>query len=91
MGIDDAFLSKFLSCKNWHLERAYVALHHYYDFKAENPKWMAHHHPAYFREQFLDVAARFVMPQPDKEGRPILVIKMGKGIHTKFYQQNTGN
>ncbi|XP_005185824.1 alpha-tocopherol transfer protein [Musca domestica] len=76
VGTDDIFLAKFLSFKNWHLERAYVAIHNYYDFKAENPDWMAHHHPAYFREQFLDVAARFVMPQPDKEGRPILIIKL---------------
>ncbi|XP_075150279.1 alpha-tocopherol transfer protein [Haematobia irritans] len=76
VGKDDAFLSKFLSSKNWHVERAYVALHHYYDFKAENPEWVAHHPIDHFHDEFLEVCARFIMPKPDKEGRPILIIKL---------------
>lgn len=78
IGRDDRFLSKFLSYKHWDVEKAVGSIYAYYNFKEENPDWMVHHPVEYFREEFLDIKAKFIMPQPDKEGRPIVVFKMGK-------------
>ncbi|KAI8115204.1 Alpha-tocopherol transfer protein [Lucilia cuprina] len=75
IGSEDIFLSKFLFYSNWDVERAFENIRRYYDFKAEHPKWLAHHTVEYFRGQFLDIKAKFLMPTPDKMGRPIVIFK----------------
>uniref|UniRef100_A0A1A9WEN3 CRAL-TRIO domain-containing protein n=1 Tax=Glossina brevipalpis TaxID=37001 RepID=A0A1A9WEN3_9MUSC len=75
VGCDDVFLTKFLSFAKWDVNKAYESLRRYYDFKAEHPDWLAHHPVEYFRDHFLETRTRFVMPHPDKDGRPIVIIK----------------
>lgn len=78
IGTEDIFMSKFLFYTNWSVEEALNAIRRYYEFKFRNPEWLAHHTVEYFREEFLDIKAKFLMPLPDKMGRPIVIFKTGR-------------
>lgn len=80
VGNEDIFMSKFLFYTNWYVEKAFESIRRYYDFKANHPEWLAHHTVEYFREEFLDIKAKFLMPLPDKMGRPLIVFKSGKSV-----------
>lgn len=77
VGTEDIFMSKFLFYTNWDVEKAFESIVRYYEFKAGHTDWLAHHTVEYFREEFLNINAKFLMPLPDKMGRPVVIFKSG--------------
>lgn len=49
----------------------------YYDLLLAYPDWFAKDEPLYFK-QFIKDDIRVLIPDKDKEGRPVYICKLGK-------------
>lgn len=75
IGLEDILLTKYLHFTHWDVAKAYEAVQNYYEFKLAHPECMARHPVDYFRDHFIKSGSRYIMPEPDKEGRVIVIMK----------------
>ena len=67
-------MSRWLYFTKWDVQKAYKAIHDYYDFKAQNPQWFANLDDLKsIKDIFIKEKPRYILKKRDVYGRVILV------------------
>ncbi|XP_070539743.1 alpha-tocopherol transfer protein-like [Ptychodera flava] len=81
--LDDAFLLRFLRNKKFDVDRAFKMLIHYYKVRKDFPDMFDNYVPSSVKKIF-ELNTQMVCPGTDKEGRVILVGKIGDWDPEKY-------
>ncbi|XP_006818650.1 alpha-tocopherol transfer protein-like [Saccoglossus kowalevskii] len=81
---DDEFLLRFLRNKKFNVDKAFKMMVHHYKARRDYPKIFNNFKPSSVKYVF-DANQQMICPGKDREGRTVLLAKMGKLCFYIFY------